>query len=147
MVLSKNTMYIICAILIVAIALYVYYGQDSTKSEPLENTKDQVVSNLPPKVLKYFGGSHCPHSRKDSIPFHIINDFGDQYTSVTIEYYWSEDPDAGEEFAKAQADYVPTITNGDYKKITLGLPDSVDRTNTPPEELKNLLMANIYEQL
>ena len=147
MVLSQNTWYIIAPILIVAVAIYVYYRQKFNKLELLENIPEPSVSNLPPKVLKYFGGSHCPHSRKDSIPFHIINDFGDQYTSVKIEYYWSEDPNAEEEFTKAKADYVPTITNSDYHKITLGLPDSVDRTNTPPEELKTLLMANIYEQL
>ena len=97
------------------------------------------------KVLKYFGGSYCPHSRKGSRAYELIKDFETAYPDVKVEYFWTGGNT--EEFVKADAQYVPTITNNLYNKVELSVNPNDDTKNKTELELKNMVMANIYKQV
>ena len=97
------------------------------------------------KILKYFGSASCPHSRVNSRAYNLMKEFESYYTDVKMEYKWSgEDID---EFKRGNIKSVPTIENKNYTKIELKLDDSVDTTNKTEDELKILLMQNLYSQL
>jgi hypothetical protein len=99
------------------------------------------------KILKYFGGDYCPHSNSDSRIFRLINeDFRQKYPDVDIQIFWSSDENR-EEFQRAGAEYVPTITNSSYEHLRVGLPESIDTTDKSDEELKQLVLINLKNQL
>jgi hypothetical protein len=69
------------------------------------------------------------------------NEYGDR---VTVSYYW-----AGKDNEIMQAldvKYVPTILNGDNESIDLKLPEDVDTTGLSNEDLRNVLLENIYNK-
>ena len=112
--------------------------------KPTDNLTNTTSSNEL-KVLKYFGGSYCPHSREGSRAYELIKDFESANPNVKVEYYWSGNNE--EEFQKADAQYVPKVTNGSYDNIELSVNTADDITNKSDLELKNLVIANIYKQL
>jgi hypothetical protein len=116
------------------------------KNEKFEN--EQTTSTTSNKlVLKYFGSTGCPHSRKGSRAYNIIRSFEDEYNDVDVQYYWSHDESVADEFDKAKAEYVPTITNGEYKQVDLVLPTNIDKEDKSDEELREMLLSNVYKQL
>lgn len=102
------------------------------------------------KVIKYFGAHYCPHSNKNSAVYRMINeDFKEKYPDVEIQVYMSEDvtEDQKKEFFKADAKYVPTVTNGKYAKIDLELPKNYNTEDKSMDEMSDVLHSNIYSQL
>lgn len=126
---------VIIAVIIFGILKYVY------------NNKTNYFTNTSNKTLNYFGGDYCPHSNKDSRTYKLIEEeFANKYPDVKVNYYWSN-PNNIEEFKKARADYVPTITNNNYDHIKLALPEGTNPEDYNDDELKDLLLENIYNQL
>jgi len=107
------------------------------------NNVEKLSTN---KILKYFGSNTCPHSMKGSRAYNIIKDFEDSHNDVNVEYYWSG-KDTMDEFKKANAMYVPTIINGYYNTVELILPVNTDTSQYDDNQLKDLLLSNIYNQL
>ena len=101
------------------------------------------------KTLKYFGANYCPHSNKTSRAFLIITSLKQKYPDINLEIYMSEEVnhEGKNEFVKANAEYVPTITNSSYSKINLSLPDNYNLEDKTDEELMNNLLDHIYNQL
>lgn len=133
--------------LVVLIIIYLAYRylivrgkKEKLEDKPIKNT----FSNN--KVLSYFGAEYCPFSNTDSNAYKIIKDFENEYGDrVTIKYYWSEtDADLMKELNIV---YVPTILNSNNNKIELALDKDVDTKKLSNEELKSLLLENIYNNL
>jgi hypothetical protein len=133
--------------LVVLIIIYLAYRylivggkKEKLEDKPIKNT----FSNN--KVLSYFGAEYCPFSNTDSNAYKIIKDFENEYGDrVTIKYYWSEtDADLMKEL---NIIYVPTILNSNNNKIELALDKDVDTKKLSNEELKSLLLENIYNNL
>ena len=133
--------------LVVLIIIYLAYRylivggkKEKLEDKPIKNT----FSNN--KVLSYFGAEYCPFSNTDSNAYKIIKDFENEYGDrVTIKYYWSEtDADLMKEL---NIIYVPTILNSNNNKIELALDKDVDTKKLSNEELKSLLLENIYDNL
>ena len=102
------------------------------------------------KVIKYFGAHYCPHSNKNSAVYGLINEsFRERFPDVEIQIYMSEDASEEDkpEFTKADAKYVPTVTNGKYAHLNLKLPDGYDTENKSMDEMGEVLLNNIYQQL
>ena len=135
--------------LVVLIIIYLAYRflitDKQDKKEKLENKpiKNMFDNN---KVLSYFGAEYCPFSNTNSNAYKIIKDFENEYGDrVTFKYYWSEiDSDL---MKQLNILYVPTILNTSNNKIELGLDKDVDTTNLSNEELKKMLLENIYNNL
>lgn len=102
------------------------------------------------KSIKYFCAHYCPFSNETSKSYNLINIlFKEKYPDVNVEIYWSEDinEENKNEFLNAKAQYVPTVTNGNYAHISLELPDDYDKEEKTNEELINALLENVYNQL
>jgi|SaaInlStandDraft_7_1057024.scaffolds.fasta_scaffold00718_3 hypothetical protein len=111
------------------------------------NTNELFTNKSDNKIIKYFGGDYCPHSNKDSRTYKLITEqFIQKYPNIKIEYYWTG-IDSQEEFKKAEAQYVPTITNNNYEHVELKLPDNINFNDYNDDELEDLLLKNIYNQL
>ena len=132
---------IILSVLFIGLVYFFISGLISGFNEKFSQSDKNI------KILKYFGSSFCPHSRIGSNSYNIIKDFETTYKDVEVEYYWSSDKDNMNEFKKAKADYVPTITSGNYRKIEIHLPKDYNRKNQTEEEIKTAYMTNIFRQL
>ncbi len=111
--------------------------KDDIKQESLENKE---------KVLQYFGGDYCPFSNTSSNAYKVVKDFEDRYgNDVKVSYYWVGKDD--EYMKKLNVQYVPTILNGDNKLVELKLSEDIDTKNLSNEELKDMLLENIYNNL
>jgi hypothetical protein len=98
------------------------------------------------KIIQYFGGDYCPFSNVNSNAYKIMKDFENEYgDKVTVNYYWSGKDN--EIMKELKIEYVPTILNGNNDVIELKLPEDVDTTNLSNEELKSMLLENIYNKL
>ena len=127
-------------------------NEDETELQDIDtNTRDidtrDMQDTLGPKVLKYFGGAYCPHSREGSRAYNLVKDFEVTYPNVTVEYYWTGDLSTKDEFLKADARFVPTITDGSYNKIEMSIQPGSDVTDKSQDELKEMVMANMYRKL
>jgi len=135
------------------IAFYIFFikptktiPKDTFANVTTSSITQQINTPTSDKVLKYFGGSYCPHSRIGSRAYELIKVFELEYPDVKVEYYWTGE-DNNEEFKNADAQYVPTVTNRLYNKIELSV-DPNDNTDDKSDiELKHLVMRNIYRQL
>lgn len=141
MELSNLHLGLIVVSVIVVIGLIYYFvfhkKEKYNNIEKLENGK----------TLKYYGGSYCPHSNENSRTYKLINEeFRNKYPDVNINIYWSS-PENREEFENAKAEYVPTITNDKYEHIELKLPENTNVEEFTDEQLKDILLENIYNQL
>lgn len=137
--------------LIVLIIIYLVYKYIilADKKEKLEDNNQKTIKNNFDnglKVLNYFGADYCPFSNIDSNAYKIIKDFENDYGDrVSIKYYWTGTDAAM--MKELNITYVPTILNGNNEKIELALDKDVDTTNLSNEELKSLLLENIYNNL
>ena len=137
--------------LIVLIIIYLVYKYIilADKKEKLEDKNQKSIKNNfdnGPKVLNYFGADYCPFSNTDSNAYKIIKDFENEYGDrVNIKYYWTGVDTAM--MKELNITYVPTILNGNNDKIELGLDKDVDTKNLSNEELKSMLLENIYNHL
>ena len=94
------------------------------------------------KILKYFGQDYCPYSNKQSYMYNVLNTkFRKMYPNVKIEFNWAKTQYEMNESAKANVEYVPTITNENYKHINVYISDKLDNQT----EMRKL--AQIYESL
>jgi hypothetical protein len=146
---------IILIFLIILIILYLGYKYFIAKDD-LKNTKKHEDTNEPKaiknnfdnkkKIIQYFGGDYCPFSNFTSNAYKIMKDFENEYgDKITVNYYW-----AGKDNEIMQAldvKYVPTILNGNNEPIELKLPDDVDITDLSNDELRAILLENIYNNL
>jgi hypothetical protein len=150
-----ETEFIILIGLVVLIIIYLGYKYLIAKDNFKNNKKDEdsiepkaIINNFDnkKKIIQYFGGDYCPFSNLNSNAYKIIKDFEDEYRDrVTVSYYW-----AGKDNEIMQAldvKYVPTILNGNNDIIELKLPENVDTTNLSNEELRIMLLENIYNNL
>ena len=145
--LMKQGIYLVLFIVGI-IALYIFFIKPK-KDMPKDTFANITTSSVEPKsdkVLKYFGGSYCPHSREGSRAYELIKDFELEHPDVKVEYFWTGGEN-DEEFQKANAQYVPTVTNRLYNKVELSVNPDDDTTNKSDIELKHLVMGNIYRQL
>ena len=140
---------LIIFIIITAIISYLIYKYIYAK-DTLKNVKEgsPIKNNFQnnQKVLQYFGGDYCPFSNTSSNAYKVIKDFEDEYSNkVTIKYYWvGKDDDYMREL---KIDYVPAILNGNNDKIDLSLPEDTDSSKLSNDELKEILLENIYNKL
>jgi hypothetical protein len=129
-------MKIIILIILVAIILYFIYNI-------LNKDKSNFTNK---KILRYYGAHYCPYSNENSNAYKVIKDFEDKYgNEVQITYYWSEENQ--DEMQKNNIMYVPTIMNGSDIQIEIRLPDDINKEGKTLEELKNILLTDLYNKL
>ena len=113
-----------------------------------DTSNDEYDDKPNTKILKYFGGSFCPHSRIGSKAYKLVEEIDDMYDDVTVEYYWSDkDEKDKNEFKLANIKYVPTLTNCYNEVIDLKIPNSIDTSDKSEDELKQFLIQTIYYKL
>jgi hypothetical protein len=129
-------------VLVLCIVSYVVYDKMIKKQhEQLENVDNNIIE------LKYFGGHYCPHSNQDSHSYKLIMEhFTKKYPDVKVNVYWSGE-DNQKEFLKANAEYVPTITNNKYEHLELKLPEGFEPDDKTDDELVEAVVDNLYNQL
>jgi hypothetical protein len=115
------------------------FGKEKFDTETDTNTK---------KVIKFFGATYCPYSNESSISFKVMKDFEEKYKDmVEVQYYWTDTQKDLPFAMEYNIQYVPTIYNNMKEVIELDLPEGVDRENKTNDELKELLLSNIYSKL
>lgn len=140
-------------IIIIVIFLLVSVFNNNKKEKVCKNKRVDMEDDkeddkyIRSNVLKYFGGAYCPHSREGSRAYELVKEFEATYPDVDVQYYWSGDEDTKAEFMKADARYVPTLTNDSYNKIEMSVPQGTDTSDKSQDELKLLVMKNMYNQL
>ena len=98
------------------------------------------------KNIKFFGAEYCPYSNKESVAYSIMEDFENKYKNkVNVEYFTVEKDN--ELMKKLNIQYIPTILNSKYESIELALDKNVETKDKSNEELKNLLLENVYNKL
>jgi hypothetical protein len=148
-----ETELIILIVLVVFIILFFGYKYfiASEKFNNLKKNKEEenVLKNTfknKQKLIQYFGGDYCPFSNVNSNAYKIIKDFENEYGDrVTVNYYWAGKDN--EIMQELDVKYVPTILNGNNEKIELKLPDGVDTTSLSNDELKSMLLKEIFTNL
>jgi hypothetical protein len=110
--------------------------------------KIKTITNQ--KVLKYFGSDGCPHSNKKSKMYQIVNEgfrnfLKDNDYDCDIEIYWSG-KNSNEQFQAANAEYVPTLTNGTFKHLTFGI-DKKLQNKYEGKKLDNVVFQDMYDKL
>ncbi len=142
---------IVLVILIILFLVYKYiikkdYFKNLKKDE--DRTEPKAIKNNfeNKKIIQYFGGDYCPFSNVNSNAYKIIKDFENEYGDrVTVSYYWAGKDN--EIMQTLNVKYVPTILNGDNENIELKLPEDVDTTGLSNDELRTMLLENIYNNL
>jgi hypothetical protein len=152
---------VICIVILVILIMISLFNNNNRSYKKNDQIDQQYIDNQymdmqeaqdnqdksDPKVLKYFGGAFCPHSRKGSRAYNLIKEFEEIYPNVNVQYFWTGDEMSSEEFTKANAIYVPTITNSCYNKIEMNVPEDTDTTDKSQDELKYMIMENMYNKL
>jgi len=104
------------------------------------NTQNTQNTQNEQKILKYFGQDYCPYSNKQSYMYNFLNTkFRKMYPNVKIEFNWAKTQYEMNESAKANVEYVPTITNANYQHIYIS--DKLDN------QTERQTLAQIYESL
>tara|TARA_B110001469_G_scaffold124747_1_gene138953 strand:- start:4330 stop:4779 length:450 start_codon:yes stop_codon:yes gene_type:complete len=112
------------------------------KRRKITNTHNTHNTQNDLKILKYFGQDYCPYSNKQSYMYNVLNTkFRKMYPNVRIEFNWAKTQYEMNESAKANVEYVPTITNANYQHINVYISDKLDNKT----EMRKL--AQIYESL
>jgi hypothetical protein len=132
--------YYIALIIVIIICTIVYFTRFSEKFSGTSSSIKKTTNSV-----KYFGGNYCPHSRIGSRAHTLIKEFEKKYPDIRVEYYWTGEDN--EEFTKANAQYVPTITDSRYRNIVLSLPQGIDTSQKTDDELKELVLINVRNQL
>lgn len=121
-------------------------GMGNSNVNVRELSTNTRSSNPSTKILNYFGGHHCPHSRVNSPMYNLINDkFKEKYPDVTVNIYWSSEHD--NIFNEYNVEYVPTILNNVGSQVKAVLPEGIVRDNKTDDELEDILLENINSQL
>jgi hypothetical protein len=111
----------------------------------LSQPKQENIENKQ-KVIQYFGGDYCPFSNVNSNAYKIMKDLESEYGDrVTVYYYWAGKDN--EIMQSLDVKYVPTILNGDNDVIELKLPEDVNTAGLSNEDLRAMLLENIYNKL
>jgi len=129
--------YIICGI-VIALVLFFIIIMYNRKCEPMKN-KEKLENT---KTIKYFGGDYCPYSNTNSIAYNVMKEFEVKYPNILVEYYWSGKDTAAME--KYNILYVPTILNSKDQPIELKLPKDTIIEGKTDDELRGLLLDNIF---
>jgi len=152
---------IFIVLILIAICFIIYYYMNNLEEEcerdDMKNTKQDLekVNNIEElqnnkKILKYFGGANCPHSKEGSRACNMVHKFEKAYPHVDVQYIWSgTSKEASDEFIKGQIRFVPTTLNSDYQNVALSLSaaDQVDSMSKTSDEIELALFRNIYDQL
>ena len=110
--------------------------QNTQNIQTTQNTQNDI------KIIKYFGQDYCPYSNKKSYMYNVLNTkFRKMYPNVRIEFNWAKTQYEMNESTKAKVEYVPTITNTNYRHINVYISDKLDNQT----EMRKL--AQIYESL
>ena len=110
--------------------------QNTQNTRNIQKTQNEI------KILKYFGQDYCPYSNKQSYMYNVLNTkFRKMYPNVKIEFNWAKTQYEMNESAKANVEYVPTITNANYQHINVYISDKLDNQT----EIRKF--AQIYESL
>ena len=110
--------------------------QNTQNTRNIQKTQNEI------KILKYFGQDYCPYSNKQSYMYNVLNTKSRKmYPNVKIEFNWAKTQYEMNESAKANVEYVPTITNANYQHINVYISDKLDNQT----EMRKL--AQIYESL
>lgn len=149
----------ICIILAV-IVIYVVVmlkKKEGFEDEDIITTTSNTTSNTTTSnkeyILRYFGSKGCPHSREGSRAYLIVKEFENNSNDVKVIYYWADEENNKDKFMKAKAEYVPTLTNAEYKRIELVLPKcktancEEKRKEMNEKGLKELLFKSISDQV
>jgi hypothetical protein len=138
-------------IIICTVSYFFIFKKEKTNTNTNTKTNEDfktITNNFEnnKKIIQYFGGDYCPFSNVNSNAYKIIKDFETEYGDrVTFNYYWAgTDNDIMKEL---DIKYVPTILNGNNESIELKLPEDVNTTNLSNDELKTILLENIYNNL
>jgi hypothetical protein len=142
---KEVTIFIIILVVIIFIYFVYKYINGTEKLKNIKKNENFKIENSK-KVIQYFGGDYCPFSNTDSNAYKVVKDFENFYgDKVVCKYYWvGQDDDV---MKQLNVMYVPTILNGNNEKIELKLSDDIDKSKLSNEELKVLLLENIYNKL
>lgn len=146
--MHKEVIIFIIILVVIVFIYYVYkYINTKQKFKNLKKNDNKIESiDNEEKIIQYFGGDYCPFSNSDSNAYKVIKDFENTYGDrVTCKYYWVGKDD--DYMKKLNVMYVPTILNGNNEQIEIALPDDIDKTKLSNEELKVILLENIYNKL
>jgi hypothetical protein len=142
----------ICALLLIIVVVVVKL----TSKDKFTNYKNKIFGNKifgnekfeTKKVIKFFGATYCPYSNESSISFKVMKDFEEKYKdTVEVQYVWTDTQKDLPLAMEYDIQYVPTIYNENKEIIELGLPEGVDKENKTNDELRELLLNNIYSKL
>lgn len=112
------------------------------KRRKITNTQNTQNTQNDLKILKYFGQDYCPYSNKQSYMYNVLNTkFRKMYPNVRIEFNWAKTQYEMNESAKANVEYVPTITNANYQHINVYISDKLDN------KTERQKLAKIYKSL
>jgi hypothetical protein len=107
-----------------------------TNTQNTQNTQNEL------KVLKYFGQDYCPYSNKQSYMYNVLNTkFRKMFPNVLIEFNWAKTQHEMNESARANVEYVPTITNANYQHINVYISDKLDN------QTERQKLVQIYESV
>nr|QFG74601.1 MAG: hypothetical protein [Megaviridae environmental sample] len=142
-VFLKNFIPLFCIIFILFFLNTVFNDKKKTKKVQINEGANEYfdLKDVDNVTLKYFGSSYCPHSNENSIMFKLINDGFRNFLernsyNCSIEIIWSTQ-ETQIEFIRAKANYVPTLTNQDYKHVTL------DRSIENPDDMFRKLLEDL----
>jgi hypothetical protein len=145
--------YVYLGICIILAVIVIYVVVMLKKKEGFEDEDIITTTSNKEYILRYFGSKGCPHSREGSRAYLIVKEFENNSNDVKVIYYWADEENTKDEFMKARAEYVPTLTNAEYKKIELVLPKcktakcEEKRKEMNEKGLKELLFKSISEQV
>ena len=129
-------------------------SEKKNKKVTFNDDLNQTTSFSTKKILKYFGSHSCPHSNSASHTYKIVNEGLRNYIKnnnldVDIEIYWSG-PENRNQFQAANAQYVPTMTNGSFKHIDFKInPDNLEKNidDYEQEEFDNIVFKTFINKL
>ena len=151
---SNKSLFIIGLVALIVIFAIVYYKKkDFFNNLFISNSNSNSNSNSTEKfeekkIVKFFGASYCPYSNDTSISYKVMKDFEDKYKdSVEVQYYWTDTEKDSTIAMEYQIQYVPAIFNNNKEQIDLTLPEGIDKTTKTNDELRELLLNNLYSKL
>jgi hypothetical protein len=133
--LSSKVVLILIVIIILLIFIYKVYKYFN---------KNKFTNK---KVIKFFGATYCPYSNTNSPSYKVMKDFEDKYKDVEVKYYWTDTEKDIPMAMEYNIEYVPTILNSNNDSIELSLPDGINKDEKTNDELRDLLLENIYNKL
>ena len=130
---------VVIALLVIVVVFFFLKPKTETETNP--NQKIENLKNFPQnKTLKYFGAHYCPYSNEKSEAYNlIVNQFRRQYPTVNLEIYWIDTEQGQPESQRARVEYVPTLTDKNYRHIP------VQTSSTPQGQRR--IFQEMYNKL